>query len=115
MYNNLLNYCEDEDVKDILFRLQAASYNRHLPAFRNAVLNYSNNQNNNGITQENIIEKLGEYQGLLDDIMSGNIDESSISKIFSKLNLSMVSGAVVGGAIIALLSNYVSKKENEEE
>ncbi len=115
MYNNLLNYCEDEDVKDILFRLQAASYNRHLPAFRNAVLNYSNNQNNNGITQENIIEKLGEYQGLLDDIMSGNIDESSISKIFSKLNLSMVSGAVVGGAIIALLNNYVSKKENEEE
>lgn len=115
MYNNLLNYCEDEDIKDILFRLQAASYNRHLPAFRNAVLNYSNNQNNNGITQENIMEKLGEYQGLLDDIMSGNIDESSISKIFSKLNLSMVSGAVVGGAIIALLSNYVSKKENEEE
>ena len=47
------------------------------------------------------MEKLGEYQGLLDDIMSGNIDESSISKIFSKLNLSMVSGAVVGGAIIA--------------
>jgi hypothetical protein len=61
------------------------------------------------------MEKLGEYQVILDDIMSGNIDESSISKIFSKLNLSMVSGAVLGGAIIALLNNYISKKNIEEE
>ena len=61
------------------------------------------------------MEKLGDYQVILDDIMSGNIDESSISKIFSKLNLSMVSGAVLGGAIIALLNNYVSKKHTHEE
>jgi hypothetical protein len=47
--------------------------------------------------------------------MSGNIDESSISNIFSKLNLSMVSGAVLGAATIALLNNYLSKKNIEEE
>ena len=114
MYNNLLNYCEDEDIKDILFRLQAASYNKHLPAFRNCVVSHYNNDNTN-LSQENLMEKLGEYQVLLDEIMSGNIDENSISKIFSKLNLSMVSGAVVGGAVIALLNNYISKKENAEE
>ena len=56
------------------------------------------------------MEKLGDYQVILDDIMSGNIDESSISTIFSKLNLSMVSGAVLGAATIALLNNYLSKK-----
>ena len=67
------------------------------------------------INQENIMEKLGEYQVLIDDIMSGNIDENLISKIFSKLNLTMASGAVFGGAIIALLNNYMPKTNQKEE
>lgn len=116
MYNNLLSYATDTDVRDVIFRLQAASYNNHLPAFRNCVLSHYNASANNGdLSQANIMEKLGEYQVLLDDIMSGNIDESSISQIFSKLNMSMVSGAVFGGAIIALLNNYISKQNQEEE
>lgn len=115
MYNNLLSYANEPDVKDVLFKLQAASFNNHLPAFRNCVIAHYNNGATNNITQENIMEKLGEYQVILDDIMSGNIDENSISKIFSKLNLSMVSGAVLGGAIIALLNTYNAKQENESK
>ena len=115
MYNNLLQYTQEEDIKDVLFRLQAASFNNHLPTFRNCVLAHYNSGNNENINQENIMEKLGEYQVLLDDIMSGNIDENSISKIFSKLNLTMASGAVFGGAITALLNNYISKQNIKEE
>ncbi|MCB9096508.1 ferritin-like domain-containing protein [Arcobacter aquimarinus] len=116
MYNNLLSYANEADIKDVLFKLQAASFNNHLPAFRNCVIaHYNNGATNNNVTQENIMEKLGEYQVILDDIMSGNIDENSISKIFSKLNLSMVSGAVLGGAIIALLNTYNAKQENESK
>ena len=118
MYNNLLQYAQEDDIKDVLFRLQAASFNNHLPTFRNCVLTHYNSANNivNGnINQENIMEKLGEYQVLLDDIMSGNIDENSISKIFSKLNLTMASGAILGGAITALLNNYISKQNIKEE
>ncbi len=115
MYNNLLSNVIESDIKDTLFRLQAASFNNHLPAFRNSVLNHYNISNTTNINQENIMEKLGDYQVILDDIMSGNIDESSISKIFSKLNLSMVSGAVLGGAIVALLNSYMTKNNNQEE
>ena len=115
MYNNLLQHVEEEDIKDVLFRLQAASFNNHLPTFRNCVLAHYNSGNNENINQENIMEKLGEYQVLLDDIMSGNIDENSISKIFSKLNLTMASGAILGGAITALLNNYISKQNIKEE
>ena len=115
MYNNLLQHVEEEDIKDVLFRLQAASFNNHLPTFRNCVLAHYNSGNNENINQENIMEKLGEYQVLLDDIMTGNIDENSISKIFSKLNLTMASGAVFGGAITALLNNYISKQNIKEE
>lgn len=115
MYNNLLSYAVETDIKEVLFKLQAASYNNHLPAFRDCVLNHYNNGVNSNLNQENIMEKLGEYQVILDDIMSGNIDENSISKIFSKLNLSMVSGAVLGGALVALLNNYISKKHIQDE
>ncbi len=119
MYNNLLLHTLEDDIKDVLFRLQAASFNNHLPTFRNCVLahyNSANSSNGASINQENIMEKLGEYQVLMDDIMSGNLDETSISKIFSKLNLTMASGAVFGGAIIALLNNYTSKNNlNEQE
>ena len=121
MYNNLLLHTLEDDIKDVLFRLQAASFNNHLPTFRNCVLahynsaNSTNSTNNTSINQENIMEKLGEYQVLIDDIMSGNIDENSISKIFSKLNLTMASGAVFGGALIALLNNHMSKNNLEEQ
>lgn len=119
MYNNLLLHTLEDDIKDVLFRLQAASFNNHLPTFRNCVLahyNGANSSNGASISQENIMEKFGEYQVLIDDIMSGNIDENSISKIFSKLNLTMASGAVFGGAIIALLNNHMSKNNlNEQE
>mgnify|MGYP000349494823 FL=1 len=115
MYNNLLGYAVEDDIKDTLFKLQAASYNNHLPAFRNCVINHYSNGNNTNINQENIMEKIGEYQVILDDIMNGNLDESSISSIFSKLNLSMAGGAIFGAAIIAFLNSYISKKNNEKE
>lgn len=120
MYNNLLEYAQEDDIKDVLFRLQAASFNNHLPTFRNCVLAHYNGANNisgnnSNINPENIMEKIGEYQVLVDDIMSGNIDENSISKIFSKINLSMAGGAVVGGAVIALLNNYISKQNIKEQ
>jgi rubrerythrin len=115
MYNNLLTHVVQDDIKDVLYRLQAVSFNNHLPAFRNCILMHYNNNSAENINQENIMEKISEYQVLLDDIMSGNIDESSISKIFSKLNLSMTGGAVFGGAIIALLNSNLSKNQTHKE
>lgn len=113
MYDNLISYVQEEDVKDTLFKLQAASYNNHLPAFRNAVLAFYSGNESQGLNQENVMEKFGEYQMLLDDIMSGNVDQNKLTEIFSKLNISMVSGAAFGSAAIAFLNNYM-KQQNKE-
>lgn len=40
MYDNLIANTNELDVKDVLYRLQAASFNNHLPAFRNCVANH---------------------------------------------------------------------------
>jgi len=115
MYDNLLQYAQDEDIKDLLYKLQASSYNIHLPDFRNSVMNYygSKQISLNGFNQEELMKKLGEYQGMFDDIMSGNIDQNKISELFSKINISMVGGAVFGAAAIAFLNSYMENKNKE--
>lgn len=110
MYEDLLKHAKEEDIKNVLYRLQAASYNNHLPAFRSCVQQYYNSSDESlNLNKDDLMERLGEYQGILDDIMKGNIDENSISQIFSKLNFSMLSGALLGSASIALFNNYINK------
>lgn len=115
MYDNLLSYTQEEDIKDVLYRLQAASYNNHLPAFRNCVINYYTSQQGNeqGFNQEELMQKLGEYQGLFEDVMSGNMDQGKLTELFSKLNVSMLSGAALGGALVAFLNSYIDNKNKE--
>lgn len=113
MYDNLIEHTKEVDVKDVLYRLQAASYNNHLPAFRAAVQAYNNvNIENESFSSENIMNKVGEYQELLEDITSGNMDETKITKLLGKMNISMISGAAMGSAGIALLNTY--NKNNKE-
>lgn len=116
MYDNLLMYAQEEDIRDVLYRLQAASYNNHLPAFRNCVINhYTSQQNvNGGFNQEELMQKLGEYQGLFEDVMAGNVDQNKLSEIFSKLNISMIGGAAFGAAVVAFLNSYMENKQNKE-
>lgn len=114
MYDNLISYTNEADIKDVLFRLQAASYNNHLPTFRNCVINHYSTANNQDLNQDDLMQKLGEYQGLFDDLMNGNVDQNKLTEIFSKLNMSMISGVGFGGAAVALLNTYMNKKDNEE-
>lgn len=116
MYDNLLSYTQEADIRDVLYRLQAASYNNHLPAFRSCVINhYTQNQGMQGFSQDDLMAKLGEYQGLFEDLMSGNVDQNKITELFSKLNISMVSGAAFGSAAVAFLNSYMNKNQEEEE
>ncbi len=115
MYDNLLQYTQEADIKDVLYKLQAASYNNHLPAFRNCVIShYTRSANATGtFNQEELLQKLGEYQGMFDDLMSGNIDQNKLTELLSKLNISMIGGAAFGAALIALLNSYTQKNKEE--
>ena len=85
MYNNLLINSTKSDITDALFRLQAASFNNHLPAFRSCVINYYNNFHSSSNSSEDIMQKMQEYQEIVNNLMSGNIDENTISNLSSKL------------------------------
>lgn len=118
MYNNLLTNSTKSDITDTLFRLQATSFNNHLPAFRSCVINYYNAFNSSS-NSEDIMKKMQEYQEIVDNLMSGNIDESTISnlssKLFSNISFQFLGGAVSGAAIIALLNQFLENQNSNKE
>ncbi|WP_404318516.1 DUF2202 domain-containing protein [Malaciobacter canalis] len=113
MYDHLILHTTQSDIKDTLYKLQAASYNNHLPAFRKCVLNHYNgiNQGSSLNSVEDMMSKASEYQMLLEDIASGNMDQNKLTELFSKLNISMISGAGLGAALVAFINNYQENKE----
>ncbi|WP_419774762.1 ferritin-like domain-containing protein [Halarcobacter sp.] len=114
MYDNLLTHVQEADIRDVFYQLQAHSYNNHLPAFRNCILNHYSTANDvQGFNQEQVMEKIGEYQMILEDMLNGNMDETKLTNLFSKLNLSMLSGAALGAAGVAFFNDYMNKKDKE--
>lgn len=113
MYNHLLNYAQDSDIIDVLFRLQAASYNNHLPSFRACVQNHYNSGNlpESGV---DMMQKMQEYQEMINNIMSGNIDESLISKLIPNINKEFLAGAGSGAGVAYLLNELLKKATDTE-
>lgn len=109
MYDDLIANTTQTDIKDVLFKLQAASFNRHLPIFRNCVQSYYNQQNETGFNSEDMMNKVQEYQLLLEDLATGNMDQEKLTGLLSKMNISMISGAALGSAGIAFLNAYTNK------
>jgi rubrerythrin len=115
LYDNLLMHVNEPDVRDLFYRIQAASYNNHLPAFRNCVASYYN-QNNQQNTGANMMDNMAQYQTLIEDAMSGNIDQNKIVSMLSNMNMSVISGLAVGALGGVTLSNLMNKEDiNEEE
>ncbi|MGJ0354110.1 ferritin-like domain-containing protein [Aliarcobacter cryaerophilus] len=119
MYNNLLINSTKSDITDALFRLQAASFNNHLPAFRSCVINYYNSFHSSSNSSEDIMQKMQEYQEIVNNLMSGDIDENTISnlssKLFSNISFQFLGGAVSGAAIVALLNQFLENQNSNKE
>lgn len=129
MYDNLIMYVNEyPDIKDTLYRLQAASYNNHLPAFRNCVQeHYSKPVNVNNIyeefsthnkqnisSNEDMAAKMNEFNDLASRLASGQVSQEDILKFLSNTNLSFLGGALIGAVGMGVISN-ISKEENAEE
>jgi rubrerythrin len=110
MYDNLLQYSQFPDITDTLFRLQAASYNNHLPTFRSCVAQqYSGGGDINAIHQQNTLHtnsfNVDDFQKLIFSFMQGDIDQNQIIGLFQNSNKSFLGGLVAGGIASMLFKN----------
>lgn len=128
MYDDLITYVSDyPDVLDLMYRLQAASYNNHLPAFRRCVATYSTPQATTPNIAQNPMQGLDEMMGKVDEFSaiaqkaaSGDFSQEDIMKLLSSNNVSMIGGAVLGAVGAGVLTQMMKDKEeknnkNEEE
>ncbi len=120
MYENLLQYVEEEDVREILHKLQAASYNCHLPRFRQAVaVSYGNSSfDDSGMgmnSTEDMMAKIGEYQEVFEKAMSGDVDQAKIAQLFQNSNMALLSGLALGGLGTVVVKDMLNKNEKNQE
>ncbi|QDF28277.1 ferritin-like domain-containing protein [Halarcobacter anaerophilus] len=124
MYDNLISYAKDyPDVLDTLYRMQAASYNNHLPSFRQAVINHSSSDtqvNVNEIyqqySQHNIdeaISKMDEFGQMASKFASGQVTQEDMLKLLSNTNLSFIGGALLGAVGAGVLSQMTKEKSED--
>jgi len=127
MYDRLIEYAKEyPDVLDLMQRLQAASYNNHLPALRQSVAKYSNENvdlktiyeqfSAHTSDQEEGIKKIEEIGQMAQKLANGQLSQEEIIKLLGSTNLSFIGGALLG-AVGAMIFSQMQKgsKANEKE
>ena len=119
MYDTLLAYTGNyPDVQDVFYRLQAASYNNHLPAFQshlnpNVQMPLPENANQN---LDGMIEQMNELSALAGKFTSGQMAQEDILKLLSGQNASFLVGALigaVGASVLGKMTNHEDESTKE--
>lgn len=126
MYDNLLLYVDEyPDIKDALYRLQAASYNSHLPAFRQCVVTYTNqefnlqdvyenNTQHNAVEDTQMLSKVDDFRNIATKLASGKVNEQDILKVFNSVDMASIGGVLLGGLGAMQLVKMMNDKKEEE-
>lgn len=115
LYNHLLTYVNEPDVRDLFYRIQAASYNNHLPAFRAAVASFYNANSNPDTNVNNLMDNMADYQGMIEDVMNGNVDQNKIMSMLGNANMSLLGGLAVGALAGMSINNLINNNKEEQE
>lgn len=122
MYDDLIKYATAyPDLLDVLFRLQAASYNNHLPAFRRCVAQYSNNTKPNEEIYndfsahkiDDTMAKINQFGELANKLSTGQVSQAEMMQLLGGTNISFIAGALLG-AVGTSIFTQMAKKENLE-
>ena len=131
MYEKFCEGLDDEELKDLFFRLWATSNNEYVASLKQRLkeiysgceikneLNLneiSQNFEQNGITNilENYQNDFNEITKSLQNIASGKADKSELAKITNNPNFSFFSGLALGALGISVVSKNFNKDEENE-
>ncbi|TWH63972.1 hypothetical protein LX59_02936 [Azomonas agilis] len=110
LYGQLLTTVAEPDVRQVFLNLQAASYEQHLPAFREAALSALEQERYHaamGIPPQQAYVKHGPFSDLLERALAQMVGRGGVLGLVSPLlrnsHPALLSGLVVGGAGVYLL------------
>ena len=131
MYEKFCESLDDEELKDLFFRLWATSNNEYITSLKQRLkeiysgceikdelnlIEISQNFEQNGITNilENYQNDFNEITKSLQNIASGKADKSELAKITNNPNFSFFSGLALGALGISVVSKNFNKDEENE-
>ena len=125
MYDNLLLYVEGyPEIQDAFYQLQAASYNNHLPAFRQCVQQYTEEaQSNNDMARqstaqvpnEEMMNKMNEFSQIAQKFAAGQATQEDLLRVLGNTNLSFMGGILLGGTGAAILPKLFEDKDKDKD
>lgn len=109
LYNTLVTNENDAQIIDTFYRLQAASYNNHIPSLQNAL---NLNQNNNLLEQLNQGKTLiNETAIMVNKLKDGSLGQDELEGFLGKLNYSLVGGAIIGAFGVIIVNELLNKNK----
>ena len=121
MYDDLLRYVGAyPDIRDVFFRLQAASNNHHLPAFRACVQRLADAD---GIGRPDMppdanaamAEKINTFSDMAQKFAAGEVSQEDLLKVLGNTNLSFLGGLLLGAAGAAMLTKMLNENPEKKE
>lgn len=116
LYNTLLESEQDSTIVDTFYRLQAASFNQHIPALQNALTKTQNPQNLQNIQNamealSNGKEILKETGAMITQLKEGTLQQEQLESFLGRLNYSLVGGVVAGVLGVAVLNEFLNQNK----
>lgn len=110
LYNDLIAKEQNLEILDVFYRLQAASFNHHIPALQQALASSKNTGNlmdmlNNG---RELLDETGE---MIEKLKEGTLNQEQLEDFLSRLNYSLVGGVIVGAFGVIICNELLNQNK----
>ncbi|WP_299549255.1 hypothetical protein [uncultured Helicobacter sp.] len=113
LYNTLIAKEQDSEILDVFYRLQAASFNHHIPALQQALAYHHNTDTSNIMDFLNHSKDLlGETSEMVTRLQEGSLSKEQLEGFLGKLNYSLM-GGVIAGAFGVIIFNELLNQNKE--
>lgn len=124
LYKGLCHECDNDNVRDLFFRLWATSVNEFMPCLKlklSQTFNQNKTANIQSLSSESLNDKMTNFQKdisqisqKLQDVVQGKADKDDIANILNNPQFAFFSGAALGALGVASILKNQKDKQDEE-
>lgn len=118
LYNTLLANEQNPEIIDTFYRLQAASFNQHIPALQNALIRVQNPIAQNPKNMQNTMEILNngkdvlrETGAMIAQLKEGTLKQEQLESFLGRLNYSLIGGVIIGALGVAVFNEFLNQNK----
>ncbi|MDE5926667.1 MAG: hypothetical protein K2N75_01540 [Helicobacter sp.] len=118
LYNTLIANEKDLEVIDTFYRLQAASFNNHIPSLSYTLEQIQGATRDSAQNLQSTFQALSEGKVLLNEagemlnkMQNGTLSQMELESFLHKLNYSLIGGVIVGALGASLLNEFLNQNK----